>query len=179
VNRVGDTSLFDKNVGAAAISSTLGACGASSIDDAINGHRCAALDGTDGQGNALPVSMVDFANFGLTSSLDFGGACATNAPDPTPNAPAGSTLGHPCAFGGINPNVGQGFFLLPIGRAVYNALQLKLSQNTVNPVRGIKAANFQIAYSFSRYENSGGTNINGTSVDNDQDFVIQAADNNK
>ena len=178
VNRVGDTSFFDKNIGAAAISSTLGACGASSIDDAVNGHRCAALDGTDSQGNALPVSMVDFANFGLTSSLDFGGACATNAPDPNPNAAPGSTLGHPCAFGGINPNVGQGFFLLPIGRAVYNALQVKLSQNVVNPVRGIKAANFQIAYSLSRYENSGGTNVNGTSVDNDQDFVIQAADNN-
>ncbi len=45
-------------------------------------------------------------------------------------------------------------------------------------MRGIKTLNFQIAYSLSRFENSGGSAATGQAGDNDQDFVIAAADNN-
>ena len=82
-------------------------------------------------------------------------------------------------FPGINQNLGQTFFLFPIGRAVYNALQMKLAQNVANPVKGVKAVNFQIAYSLWSYKNSGGVWVTGTAADSDQDFVIQAVDNNQ
>jgi hypothetical protein len=41
--------------------------------------------------------------------------------------------------------------LFPIGRSVYNGLQTTLKQDISNPVRGIKHANLQVSYSFSRY----------------------------
>src|SRR5207249_8155229 len=47
-------------------------------------------------------------------------------------------LGHPCAFGGTNRNQASFFMLQPVGRSVYNALQMKLSQNMTNPFRGVK-----------------------------------------
>jgi hypothetical protein len=68
--------------------------------------------------------------------------------------------------------------LQPIGRSVYNALQLKLVQNVATPFRGVKALNFQTSYSLSRFSNTGGSQATGTTGDNDQDFVLQTADNN-
>jgi hypothetical protein len=41
--------------------------------------------------------------------------------------------------------------LFPIGRSVYNGLQMGLKQDVSNPVRGIKHANLQVSYSLSRY----------------------------
>jgi hypothetical protein len=87
-------------------------------------------------------------------------------------------LGTPCAFGGQNPSQSSATFLLPVGRSVYNALQMKLVQNVQAPFRGVKAVNFQIAYSLSRFDNTGGAQATGTAADNDQDFVLAAADNN-
>jgi hypothetical protein len=83
-----------------------------------------------------------------------------------------------CAFPGINPSQGQFYMLMPIGRSVYNALQVKLSQNVLNPMRGLRAVNFQFAYSLSRFLNTGGAQTDGATGDNDQDFVTTAADNN-
>jgi hypothetical protein len=57
-------------------------------------------------------------------------------------------------------------------------LQMKLTQNMNNPFRGIKAMNFQVSYSLSKFSNTGGAQLTGTPADNDQDFVLQAADNN-
>ncbi len=58
---------------------------------------------------------------------------------------------------------------------------MKLVQNTANPMRGVKAANFQIAYSLSRFVNplafAGNTPPSNPVSANDQDFVLQAADN--
>ena len=72
-------------------------------------------------------------------------------------------------------------FLLPIGRSVYNALDLKLVQNISNPLKGIKNVNLQVAYSLSRFVNPGGANPNPQPANfqqySDQDFVIGAADN--
>jgi hypothetical protein len=72
-------------------------------------------------------------------------------------------------------------FLGPISRCVYNALQLKLVQNSRNPLRGVRAANFQASYSLSRFVNplafAGNTPaLNPVSV-HGQEFVVQAADN--
>ena len=59
---------------------------------------------------------------------------------------------------------------------------MKVVQNVVNPLRWVKAANFQLSYSFSRFEsplafagNTPGSNPVGV---NDPDAVLQAADNN-
>lgn len=110
--------------------------------------------------------MSDFAKNGLTSDTDFGQACV-------------QALGVPCAFGGINPTQQTSLFLQPIGRATYDALQMKLVQNVTNPLRGVKSLNFQIAYSLSRFENTGGAVNAGTSADNDQDFVLASPDYNR
>jgi len=69
----------------------------------------------------------------------------------------------------------------PYGRSVYNALQMKLTQNMVNPMRGVKAANFQLSYSLSRFVNpssfQGTSSPTGPVAAGDQDFFLQAADN--
>lgn len=164
VNQVGDVSHFNSAAALAAISDTNNAfnCGTGTDQGSID---CAITNG---------AQMTDYASWGLTSSNDFGGACALNATNPT----TGAALGRPCAFGGKNSSAGQGLFLQPIGRSVYNALQMKLAQNVTNPMRGLKAVNLQISYSLSRFENSGGLQTNGTTGESDQDFVIQAMDNN-
>jgi hypothetical protein len=166
-NHVGDASLFNMTAAQQAIAATLTACGAGSINAAI--ANCANLHPTGAPG----ATMADFAGFGLTSSGDFGGACATNAFDPS-----GNPLGRPCAFGGINGNQGAGVFMEPVGRSLYNGLQLKLTQNVANPMKGLKTLNLQVSYSLSRFESSGGTQATGTVADSDQDFVIGTLDNN-
>jgi len=78
-----------------------------------------------------------------------------------------------CAFPGTNPISGnQGLvggldMLFPVGRSVYSGVQMKLVQRLQNPVRGVKAANFQVSYSLSKF----------TSQVQDQDFVTVATDN--
>ena len=52
------------------------------------------------------------------------------------------------------------FFLFPEGRSSYNAMQVSLKENVTNPIKGIKAANFQASYSLSRFSNSGGATVN-------------------
>src|SRR5581483_8475777 len=117
------------------------------------------------------ATIDDYVNNGLGSSSDIGGV-GCNQPA------ANGGLGHPCAFGGKNPNQASFFSLQPIGRSDYNALQMKLAQNVSNPMKWIKAANLQISYSLSRFRNSGGLQLTGTPGDSDQDFVLQTADNN-
>src|SRR5215469_11202644 len=163
INHVGDSRYLNMAGAQAAIASTLSACGASSINAAI--ANCSALNGP-----GMGANMTNFAGFGLTSSqAEFGGPC-------TPSA----VLGTPCAFSGINPNVGAFPALMPVGRSVYNGLQMKLQQNVNNPMRGVRAANFQISYALSRFVNPMGfqtTAPPSTPVANsDQDFVIQASD---
>jgi hypothetical protein len=165
VNHEGDVKNFNAGAASAAIDATNAAfgCGTGSA-----GVDCAIAAG---------ASMSDFAAFGLGTSADVGGVACPFAADPTD--PTGTTLlNRPCAFPGRNPNQAPAFFLQPIGRSVYNALQMKLSQNVANPIRGIKAVNFQVSYSLSRFSNTGGAQLTGTPGDSDQDFVLQTADNN-
>ncbi|HEY1677882.1 MAG TPA: TonB-dependent receptor [Candidatus Sulfotelmatobacter sp.] len=151
VNRAGDVSTFNLAGANAAVAATNASFGCASVDCAI----------------AAGATMADFADNGLGSSTDIGAGC-TNAVN---------GIGRPCAFGGVNPDQSQMYFLKPIGRSVYNALQMTLKQNVTNPMRGIKAANFQVSYSLSRFSSTGGQQANGVASDNDQDFVIIAADN--
>jgi hypothetical protein len=180
VNKVGDISTFDQGGASAAIASVIGNCGLGVTVASTYSGNC-ALDpsnGTDDGGTygtasnpARPAVMEDYASNGLGVPNDASGVGCGQ-----PIAAGG--FGHPCAFGGLNPNQNQAFFLKPIGRSVYNALQLKLTQNVNNPMRGVKALNFQISYSLSNLSNTGGAQLTGTPGDSDQDFVLTAADNN-
>jgi hypothetical protein len=58
--------------------------------------------------------------------------------------------------------------LFPDGRSVYSGLQMKLVQRIDKPTRYVKAANFQVVYSYSKF----------TSQVLDQDFINLATDNN-
>lgn len=80
-------------------------------------------------------------------------------------------FGSPCpsaAFPGKNPNLGVNQMLFPAGRSVYNAFETSLRANVNHPFRGVKALNWQVSYSLSRYD----------STAQDSDFINNANDNN-
>jgi hypothetical protein len=66
-----------------------------------------------------------------------------------------------------NGSLGTLDMLYPVGRSVYSGAQVKLVQRLVRPVRGVSAANFQVAYSYSKY----------VSQSQDQDFATVATNN--
>jgi Carboxypeptidase regulatory-like domain len=78
-----------------------------------------------------------------------------------------------CAFPGTNPvsgnsgTVGTLDMLQPVGRSVYNGLQISLVQNMKSPLRGVKNMNFQFSYSLSKF----------VSQVQDQDFINLAVNN--
>jgi len=162
INHVGSVANFNATAASTAIDATNAhfGCGTGSA-----GIDCAILAG---------AGIGDYADNGLANDNHFGQGCAFVFATSTtvPN-------GRPCAFGGINSTQASAFALKPIGRSVYNGLQMKLSQNVANPLKGVKSANFQIAYSYSNFSNTGGAQLTGTSGDSDQDFVLQTSDNNK
>jgi hypothetical protein len=167
VNQVGAARHFNLAAAQGAKARTLANCGAG-IGATIDCPTDPANGTTDG-GTWVPrpLGITDFTNNGLGTALDTGAASL---------CPAGG-----CAFGGINPAYGQTSFLMPVSRSVYNALQAKLVDNVANPMRGVKTANFQISYSFSRFVDPMGYQgnfapSNPTAV-SDQDFVLQASDN--
>lgn len=155
-NRTGDVHFFNKPAALQAISATNQSfgCGPGTDSSTI---QCAITAG---------AQITDYANHGLTSSADFGQPCATN-------------FGYPCAFPGINPNAPPLPFFEPVGRSVYDALQFKFTQNAQHPFRGVRALNFQLSYTLSRFKNSGGTLSNGPTVPfaSDQDGGIFSLDN--
>jgi len=146
VNHVGDSRYLNIGNARAAISATNSAfgCGGGTSLNAIN---CAIAAG---------ATIGDYASNGLDSANFLCGG-----------SPCSSVGSVPAAFPGINPNLGANQMLFPAGRSVYNGLQLKLTDNVVNPARGLKNLNLQIAYSLSRY----------VSTSTDSDFVNNAEDN--
>jgi hypothetical protein len=152
---------------AIAITNSQFGCPMSFSSAAIN---CALNSSTVDSFTGLPgASIASYASNGLDSAADLGvGGCNT-------------ALGFGCAFQGINPNVGPAIFLYPVGRSVYNAMDVKLVDNVKSPFRGVKYLNFQFAYSLSRFTNCGAayTTSAGTSpAAADQDFVNPTVDNN-
>ena len=172
LNHSGDTRYFNLAGAQAAIANTIAACGASSLAGALATGGCLPLQPAN-----LGAQMSDFAAQGLTASyeLGVGGTTVTGQPG------AGGCPAVGCAFSGLNAGAANMNFLLPIGRSVYNALDFKLVQNVANPLKGIRNANLQIAYSLSKFVNPGGANPNPQPANyqqgSDQDFVIGAVDN--
>ena len=68
---------------------------------------------------------------------------------------------------GNSGTVGVLDMLNPVGRSVYNGLQIKLVENIKKPLPGVKYANFQFSYSLSKF----------VSQVQDQDFINLATNN--
>jgi hypothetical protein len=141
-NHVGDARFFNKAAAVAAIAATNASFGCGDVNCSI----------------AKGAHIADFAGNGL----DSGFSLCSGLPCSLAGAPA-------AAFPGINPNVGANEMLFPIGRSAYNGLQASLKQDVANPVPGIKHANLQVSYSFSRYV--------ATARDNDFSTVATDFDN--
>jgi hypothetical protein len=109
-----------------------------------------------------PATIDDFANNGLDSGITYLGGQPAEAFGLDPSQGA--------AFGGINPFYGQNTMYFPVGRSVYNALQVSLRQRlTSNPfgmMPFIHGMNFQLSYNLSRFD----------SMTQDQDFLNNAID---
>jgi len=157
-NHTGDASLLNVAAAQNAVASTLTACGVSTISAAV--VNCPLL--------GRPATIADFAGHGLDSPGDLG---VSNC------SPADTGIGAPCAFGGINPSVGPVSMAESGGRSVYNAFDIKVTQNVSHPFSGIKYANFQFAYTLSRFQNSGSATGAGTVASADQDFINASLDN--
>ncbi len=152
-NHTGDVHYFNKTGALDAINATNAQFG---CPGGVGGIQCSINAG---------ATMAAYAGNGLTSSADF-------------DQPCGAVFGYPCAFPGINPNAPPLPFLQSIGRFVYNGLQLKFIQNVKHPLKGIRGINFQAAYSLSRFDNTGGGSADSPAA-SDQDFIINALDNEK
>ena len=136
----GDSRFLDMAGAQAAIATTLENCGVATIAAAI--INCPSDPQATGKPyTPRPVLIGDFANNGLTSGALFDGG------DP---AGAGNV-----AFPGKNPNFGTVQLLSPVGRSVYNALDVALKSDLHSPIPGVKNLNVQISYSLSRYTSRG------------------------
>lgn len=165
-NHAGDISTFNLAGAQQAIAATLANCGVGSLSAAE--ANCPNNPATGAAGYDAPATMADFASNGLGSATDMGGNSCLAA------------IGRPCAFPGRNPNAPPLGFLSPVGRSVYDGLQMKLIENVKSPFRGAKALNFQVSYALSRFDNSGGGVIPDATVtasSGDQDFIVPALDN--
>ena len=167
VNHVGDVRFFNRPNASAAINATLAACGVSTINQAINlcpnNPNAAPNPGY----TPRPATIADFASFGLDSGTNYCGAGPESfCPVQQGINPTGA-LGP--AFPGQNPNLGVNQMLFPAGRSVYNAFSTSLRANVTRPFTGVRALNWQISYSLSRYD----------STAQDSDFINNANDNNR
>jgi hypothetical protein len=128
MNRVGAARYLDQAAARAAIAATTSGynCAGGSSAAAIN---CAIIAG---------ATLGDFAGNGLDSGAQY---LAGNA---------GQYQGGAAAFPGKNPLLGQGNFIMPVGRSGYDALQIVYKQVVNNPVRGVKSMNLIGSYNLSR-----------------------------
>jgi hypothetical protein len=143
-NHQGDASILDTGVATSAISATNSSFGCGTGTDATS-INCAILKG---------AKIGDYAGNGLT-----GGANATG------NFPVGAGS---VAFPGKNPDFGAVLLLEPIGRSVYNGLDVVLRSDLKSPVRFVRHLNAQVSYSLSRYDSEA----------SDGDFINSALDFN-
>jgi hypothetical protein len=151
-NHVGDARFLNKTAATNAIAATTAAF------KCAGGSSSAAIDCAIGAG----ATIDDFAGNGLDSGVGvFGGL---------PSEAFGIDPSQGAAFAGINPFFGQNSMLFPIGRSVYNALQLSVRQRLVSNPFGvmpfIHGINAQFSYTLSRFDSMAG----------DQDFVNGAID---
>jgi Carboxypeptidase regulatory-like domain/TonB-dependent Receptor Plug Domain len=164
VNHVGAARTLNVAAAQNAIATTTAqfGCAGGASQAAIN---CALAQTNNAVHKGQGAQITDFASNGLDSGTNFLGSAAASYDNLTPATGA--------AFPGTNPNVGQGKFILPIGRSGYDALQVVLQQQKSHPAPGIMSSNLQISYSLSRV-----VGVNAGTNPGDQFFSgTQAFDN--
>ncbi len=151
VNHVGAARYLNQTAAANAIQSTLTANGWTSVDNAI----------------ANGATIEDFMGNGLDSGINYIGGNSILYEGATPNTGA--------AFAGINPNLGEGLFNFPSGKAGYDSLQFNLRHQKTHPFKGVTDSNFQVSYNFSRIQTTsrGGSNAFFTAGAWNQDHATQ------
>jgi hypothetical protein len=158
VNHVGDSRFLNTAAAQAAIAKTLSNCGAASINAALVTCPFDPANGTTDSGLWKPraATIGDFSGNGLDSNnaVNSGFPCPVTIPKVCTAA----------AFPGANNTLGQNQMLFPIGRSVYNGMDVKLTSNVDHLTKWIKHANYQVAYSLSRF----------VSQAQDQDFINYA-----
>lgn len=159
LNHVGAARYLNTAAAQLAIANTLAACGAPTIDAALAANGCPSGSGPNGN-----ASIQDFASNGLDSGNIVNGGNPASLNGLTPNTGA--------AFPGQNPLLGNGNFILPIGKTGYDALQMVFHQQKAHPAPGIVSSDLQVSYSLSRIitSTSAGTSdafFNNVSYDND------------
>ena len=143
VNHVGAARTLNVAAARTAIAATLAACGAPTIQAAYATGGCPGLHPAANGTGPGAATIQDFASQGLDSSNQLTDGYAASA----------FGLATPAAFAGVNPNVGDGLFILPVGRSGYDAGQIVFRQQVSHPVRGIVSGNLQVSYSLSRAVN--------------------------
>jgi len=163
INHVGDVRYFNQAAALAAINRTNASVGCPTGITGPGPALTAAINCAMAQG----ATISTYAQNGLGTPSDAGVSICDAA-----------TTGYQCAFGGINPNNPAFAVQEPIGRAVYNGLQLKYVQNVAHPVTGVKNLSLQVSYSLSNFSADGGQVGTGSQISaSDQDFVNNALDN--
>jgi hypothetical protein len=127
-NHVGDSRYMDQAAVVSAISATNKAAGCGTGTDAAS-INCAIAAGD---------TIADYAGNGLSTGLLLTGGF-----------PAGAGN---VAFPGKNPNFGEILLLQPVGRSVYNGLQVTLRSDLHTPTKFIRHLNGTFSYSLSRFK---------------------------
>ncbi|SEG17345.1 Carboxypeptidase regulatory-like domain-containing protein [Bryocella elongata] len=140
VNSNGAARTLNTAAAKNAIAATLTACGVATIAQAI--AACPGLHTDPTTGAVSGATITDFAGNGLDSGTNYLQNFSAAADGLTPATGA--------AFPGINPNVGTGLFILPVGRSGYDALQMLFQEQKAHPLPGIVTSNISIAYTLSR-----------------------------
>jgi len=146
-NNVGAARYLDRNAALIAISSTTAAfgCGGGTASVDID---CAIAGG---------ATLRDFAANGLDSGNTF-------------------CFGRPCsvfgtraaAFPGANSSLGTNQMLLPMGRSVYNGVQLSVRQESHGGLRGVRSMRTEFSYTYSKNAStSRGSGLMSFATDND------------
>jgi hypothetical protein len=171
VNHVGDARYFDSAAALAAINATI-------ANNVGASQFCAPASGQGPSSQvAINCYLAHFTNFthpsmpGLPDVADpYAGTIADFAQNGLDSGDA-FCGGSPCpgaAFPGKNKNIGTNQLLFPVGRSVYDGLQMTLKQNIDHPFRFVKSMDMQVSYSFSKY----------VATAQDSDFINSAEDNN-
>jgi hypothetical protein len=143
VNHVGAARTLNVAAAKAAVASTLAYCNVSSIDAALAPNGCApSATATAPAPTPFAATIATFAGQGLDSGNQFDGGYSASF--------QGTQV---AAFPGVNPNVGLGEFILPVGRSGYDALQMSLRHQASHPLPGVVSSNIQISYTLSRSVN--------------------------
>jgi hypothetical protein len=163
LNHVGAARYLNTTAATAAINKTINKYAACTGQTGSAGITCALNNG---------ATINTFAGNGLDSGNQFlaGEAPATKSLTPATGA----------AFPGINPLLGSGSFIQPIGRSGYDALQVVFKEQIAHPLPGIERSNFQVSYNLSRIVSSSGGgsdeffNSGSYSNDNPMAFIGRA-----